>query len=80
MRRVLLRTYKPADEIAVAWWDRDWFQELLGRKLSQDEWDEVLSAAEEVLEFTNLGDQMVDAAWNALSQMPKKKKRKGKRK
>jgi len=76
VRKALLRNYKPADEIAVAWWDRDWFQDLLGRALSDEEWEVVIDAAEGVLEFTNLGDQMIDAAENALSELTEKGKKK----
>jgi len=76
VRKALLRNYRPEDEIAVAWWDRDWFQDLLGRTLSDEEWEVVIDAAEGVLEFTNLGDSMIDAAENALSELTKKGKRK----
>jgi len=72
VRKALLRNYRPEDEIAVAWWDRDWFQDLLGRTLSDEEWEVVIDAAEGVLEFTNLGDQLIDAAENALSELTKK--------
>jgi len=72
VRKALLRNYRRKDEIAVAWWDRDWFQDLLGRTLSDEEWEVVIDAAEGVLEFTNLGDQLIDAAENALSELTKK--------
>jgi len=76
--------YAPSDEIAVAWWDKEWFEQMLGRKLSRDEWDAVLSAAEKVLEFSDLGDRMTDAAENTIYELERletnnRKTRKGRK-
>lgn len=68
----------------MAWWDKEWFEQMLDRKLSRDEWDDVLSAAEKVLEFSNLGDLMADAAASTIYELERletnnKKTRKGRK-
>jgi len=64
-----LRHYKPDTQIIVAWWDKSWFEAALDRKLTADEWDTIQSAAEHVLEYCDLGDQLENAAVEALDAM-----------
>jgi len=63
-----LRHYEKSDEIVIAWWDRAWFEEMLDRKLDDAEWDIVLGASEKVLEFCDLGDQLVTHAEKELDE------------
>jgi len=73
IRKDLSARYAPGDEIAVAWWDKEWFEQTLDRKLSPDEWDAVLWAAEKVLEFSDLGDRMTDAAQASIYELERRK-------
>jgi hypothetical protein len=60
--------YKPDDHVLLAWWDKEWFEEMLGRALTASEWEVAYDAALVCLEGTDLGDQMVEAAETALSE------------
>jgi len=77
-----LRHYEKSDEVVIAWWDRAWFEEMLDRELDDNEWDIVLGASEKVLEFCDLGDQLMTHAERELDDAGKKakprKKEKGK--
>lgn len=65
--------YAATDEVAVAWWDREWFERMLDQKLSDEQWDAVLLAAEKVLEFSNLGDWMTDAAADTIYELERRR-------
>jgi len=69
-----LKVYDKFDEIVIAWWDRAWFEEMLDRELDDDEWDIVLGACEQVLEYSDLGDQLMSHAEQQLDEAGKKAK------
>jgi len=69
-----LKVYDKSDEIVIAWWDRTWFEEMLDRELDDDEWDIVLGACEQVLEYSDLSDQLMSHAEQQLDEAGKKAK------
>lgn len=86
IRQSLKSRYKDSDEILVAWWDKDWFEDLLDRKLDEEDWQIVLHAGEKVLEYMDLGDQLMWAAERELDEakrvvvpLPKAKPKKAKK-
>jgi hypothetical protein len=85
IRSSLKRKYKDSDEIIIAWWDRDWFEEILDRRLDEIDWGIILHESEHVLEFTDLGDQLAFTAERALDdakrpRVPRRAKKPTKRK
>lgn len=70
--------YADGEEIVIAWWDKEWFEELLDRKLDDDDWDIVLSASEKVLEYMDLGDHLMMEAERELDEAkrPRKERKK----
>jgi hypothetical protein len=71
--------YDDEDEILIAWWDKSWFEQMLYRKISNDDWEDILGCCENVLEYTDLGDQLEIEAERALEELEKEKKRKKKK-
>lgn len=67
----LQATYANNEEILIAWWDKNWFEEMLDRKITDDEWSEVLNSCEKVIEYTDLGDQLMMEAERALEELTK---------
>ena len=59
--RQMLKAYKPDDELVISWWDREWFDAFAKKKMTEEQWDEVFSNAESVLEYGGLGDLMMGA-------------------
>lgn len=66
--RRLMRQYTPDDEIVIAWWDRTWFEQRLDRNLTDEQWHEIVRQAEPVIEWSDMADQLLDAAWTALNR------------
>lgn len=77
--KVLSSRYKPEEKIIVAWWDKEWFEQVLDRKLNNQEWEEVLDECEKVMEYTNLGDLLMIEAERALDEYSKELKDKKER-
>ncbi len=62
-----------SEEVVIAWWDKDWFEQLLDTKLSDDEWLDVLSTSELVIENCSIADQLMSEATFVLKQSRKGK-------
>lgn len=69
--RAGLRRYTPNTELVIAWWDKAWFENMLDTTLTDDEWQEIQAAADKVLEYTDLGDQLDHAAVQVIDAMRK---------
>lgn len=69
--RAGLRRYLPDTEIIVAWWDKEWFQTALDRKLTDDEWAQIRRRCEKSMDYTGWADDLTWAAVEALDAMRK---------
>lgn len=67
-------TYASEEEIIVAWWDKEWFELLIDKKISQEEWDAILSEVEEAMEYLDTGDMLLLASERALEKINKQEK------
>lgn len=65
--------YKPSDEILVSWWDKEWFENVLDTKITDDEWELILDTCEEVVGGSSVGDLLVIYSQEALSESREKK-------
>lgn len=66
--RLLMREYANGDEIVIAWWDKKWFEKRLGLQLTQNQWAEIVRETQNVLEWSDIPDQLLDAAQTAIDQ------------
>ena len=63
-----LKEYDPDDEIIVAYWDKDWFTELLERDITDDQWQDIVGDGENVIENMDTGDYLQLAAVEILDK------------
>lgn len=63
-----LKVYDKNDEIVIAWWDKEWFEDILDRELDDEDWQIILYASDKVLEYSDLGDQLISFAEQALDE------------
>lgn len=60
--KLLAKTYRSEDELVIAWWDAEWFREMLKDDLgwlNDEEMEICMSAADDAVEFSNLADAIV---------------------
>ena len=62
-----LKGRKADEEILIAWWDKEWFEEMLDTKLTNDEWHDVIRRCEKSMEYLNWADDLTFAADEQLN-------------
>jgi hypothetical protein len=71
IQNALSTRYKPEEKIVIAWWDKDWFEAMLDRKIDDTEWDVVIESCIDVLEYHDIGDVFMEHAERALDEHSK---------
>jgi len=73
IRATLKEMYKPSDELLISWWDKEWFENVLDTKITDDEWERILDFCEKVIGESSQADLLVMYAEQALSESRKEK-------
>ena len=70
--RMGLSHYKAKDEIIIAWWDREWFEEMFEKKIGDEEWSKIEELCSEAIENSGFGNVLMTAAsaqvWAEVSE------------
>ena len=61
-----LSALKPDDEIVIAYWTKEWFIDVLGREITDDQWDDIIGECDDVIDNMPIGDYLQSAATEAL--------------
>jgi hypothetical protein len=61
-----LSLLKPDDEIVIAYWTKEWFIDVLGREITDDQWDDISGECDDVIDNMPIGDYLQAAATEAL--------------
>lgn len=64
-----LKEYDPDDEIIVAYWDKEWFSELLEGDITDDQWLDIVGDGENVIENMEIGGYLYEAARLVLDKV-----------
>lgn len=62
-----MEALKSSEEILIAWWDKQWFEDILNTKLSEEEWAEIRHLCEKTMEHCGWGDDLTNTAWDVLN-------------
>lgn len=69
---MLKKNYRPNDDLVIAWWDADWFREMLKDELgwlNEEEIEACMSVADDAVEFSNLADAIVSSCSYEVEKM-----------
>jgi hypothetical protein len=61
-----LSALKPDDEIVIAYWTKEWFIDVLGREINDDQWDDITGECDHVIDNIPIGDYLETAATEIL--------------
>ena len=61
-----LSALKPDDEIVIAYWTKEWFIDVLGREINDDQWDDITGECDDVIDNMPIGDYLETAATEIL--------------
>jgi putative AlgH/UPF0301 family transcriptional regulator len=61
-----LKRLDKEEEIVIAFWTQDWFTDVLGREITEDQWLDIIGACDDVIDNMPIGDYMENAAAQVL--------------
>ena len=61
-----LSALKPDEEIVIAYWTKEWFIDVLGREINDDQWDDITGECDDVIDNMPIGDYLETAATEIL--------------
>jgi hypothetical protein len=62
----LIKQENPDSEIVIAWWTKEWFSDITGRDITDEQWSDIADACDNVLENMDIGEYMEAAAIEIL--------------
>ena len=63
-----LKKYDPDDELIVAYWDKEWFDDQCDLEIADEQWFDILNTGESVVERLEIGGHLYDAARDILDR------------
>ena len=57
-----LKKYNPDDEIIVAYWDKEWFDDQCDIEIADEQWQDIIGDGENVVENMEIGAYLYEAA------------------
>ena len=57
-----LKKYNPDDEIVVAYWDREWYQDQLELAMTDEQWLDISDDGGDVIDNMDIGAYLYEAA------------------
>jgi hypothetical protein len=57
-----LKKYSPDDEIIVAYWDKEWFDDQCDLEIADEQWQDIVGDGENVIENMEIGAYLYEAA------------------
>ena len=63
-----LKKYNPDDEIIVAYWDKEWFDDQCDLEIDDEQWQDIVLDGENVVENMEIGGYLYEAARLVLNK------------
>ena len=57
-----LKKYNADDELIVAYWDKEWFDDQCDIEITDDQWQDIINDGENVVENMEIGGYLYEAA------------------
>ena len=57
-----LKKYNADDELIVAYWDKEWFDDQCELEITDDQWQDIINDGENVVENMEIGAYLYEAA------------------
>jgi len=57
-----LKKYNPDDEIVVAYWDKEWYDDQCDVEISDEQWSDIVHDGSDVIDNMNIGAYLYEAA------------------
>jgi|LauGreDrversion4_2_1035121.scaffolds.fasta_scaffold56558_5 hypothetical protein len=57
-----LSKFDGEDDVVIAWWDKAWFEYMLHKDVSLEQWDDIVGECEDIVDNIGIGDHFQMAA------------------
>ena len=57
-----LKKYNPDDELIVAYWDKEWFDDQCDIEITDDQWQDIINDGENLVDNNQIGAYLYEAA------------------
>jgi hypothetical protein len=63
-----LKKYNPDDEIIVAYWDKEWYDDQCELEITDEQWQDIVSDGERVVHNMEIGGYLYESAREILDR------------
>jgi hypothetical protein len=57
-----LSKFDEDDDVVIAWWDKAWFEYMLNKDVSLEQYDDIVGECEDIIDNIGIGDHFQMAA------------------
>jgi hypothetical protein len=57
-----LKKYNPDDEIIVAYWDKEWYDDQCELEITDEQWSDIVGDGDDVIDNMDIGAYLYEAA------------------
>jgi hypothetical protein len=57
-----LKKYNPDDELIVAYWDKEWYDDQCELEITDEQWSDIVSDGDDVIDNMDIGAYLYEAA------------------
>jgi hypothetical protein len=57
-----LSKFDEDDDVVIAWWDKAWFEYMLSKDVSLEQYDDIVGECEDIIDNIGIGDHFQMAA------------------
>jgi len=57
-----LKKYNPDDEIIVAYWDKEWYDDQCELEITDEQWQDIVGDGDDVIDNMDIGAYLYEAA------------------
>jgi hypothetical protein len=63
-----LSKFDEDDDVVIAWWDKAWFEYMLNKDVSLEQYDDIVGECEDIIDNIGIGDHFQMAAEGVMRQ------------
>jgi hypothetical protein len=63
-----LQKYDEDEILLINWWDKLWFVDWVGMNITDEQWEQIVHAGDDILDTNQLGQKLIDMAVEQINK------------
>jgi hypothetical protein len=63
-----LQKYDEDEILLINWWDKPWFVDWVGMNITDEQWEQIVHAGDDILDTNQLGQKLIDMAVEQINK------------